>query len=175
MSSNPYQSPSDFNQGSQFNSAAPSPDIRNKINAPATGLLVYGILSCVLAFFAVASSALHMAGMNPLTKSQAEDMEKLKDQMGAEQAEFMEQINKISNLTSGPIGLVTNGIVLAIGILTIVTSSKLKRFEGHTMGIVVSALACIPCTSGCCFVGIPIGVWAIVVLMDSNVKAAFRV
>jgi hypothetical protein len=175
MSNNPYQSPSDFNQGAPFNSAEPSPEIRSKVNAPATGLLVYGILSSVLAFFGIMMAALNMAGMNPLMNNQQQEMEKLKDQMGAEQAEFMDQINKFSALTSGPLGLVSNGIVLAIGILTIVTSNRMKKFQGHTMSIVVSVLACIPCTSGCCFVGIPIGIWAIVVLLDSNVKAAFRV
>lgn len=174
MSNNPYQSPADFNLNSQFNPAGPSPEVFNKVKAPATGLLVYGILSLLLALFGVASSALHMAGMNPFSQNQAQEMEKMKEQMGAEQAEFFEQINQISNLTSGPIGLVTNGIVLAIGVLTIFTAQRMKKLQGRTMSILVSVLACIPCTSGCCLVGLPIGIWAIVVLMDSNVKAAFQ-
>lgn len=174
MTNNPYQTPVDFNQGSPYHPTEPTPDVRSKLNGPATGLLVYGILSCILAFLAVVSSGLHMIGMNPLTANQQQDMEELQRQMGGEQADFINQINTISNLTSGPIGVVTNGIVLVVGVLTIYSATRMKKFQGHTMAVVVSALACVPCTSGCCIVGIPIGIWSIVVLMDANVKAAFR-
>jgi hypothetical protein len=31
----------------------------------------------------------------------------------------------------------------------------------------------IPCLSPCCCLGLPIGIWALVVLLDNNVKASF--
>jgi hypothetical protein len=31
----------------------------------------------------------------------------------------------------------------------------------------------IPCVSGCCFLGIPIGIWAIITLGNPDVKVAF--
>jgi hypothetical protein len=38
----------------------------------------------------------------------------------------------------------------------------------------VTILVMIPCLSPCCILGIPIGIWGLIVLMDPNVKAAFR-
>ena len=35
-------------------------------------------------------------------------------------------------------------------------------------------IAMVPCISPCCLVGLPIGIWALVVLMKPEVKAAFR-
>ena len=34
-------------------------------------------------------------------------------------------------------------------------------------------VAMLPC-SGCCLLGLPIGIWAIIVLIDSDVKRAFN-
>ncbi len=34
--------------------------------------------------------------------------------------------------------------------------------------------AMIPCLSPCCIVGLPIGIWAIIVLMKDEVKSAFK-
>ena len=37
-----------------------------------------------------------------------------------------------------------------------------------------SILAMIPCLSPCCLIGLPIGIWALVILMKPEVKAAFK-
>jgi hypothetical protein len=39
--------------------------------------------------------------------------------------------------------------------------------------VVTSIVAMVPCLGPCCIVGIPIGIWALVVLMKPEVKAAF--
>ena len=35
-------------------------------------------------------------------------------------------------------------------------------------------VAVIPCVAPCCLLSLPFGIWALVVLGDSSVKAAFR-
>jgi hypothetical protein len=37
-----------------------------------------------------------------------------------------------------------------------------------------SVIAMIPCISPCCIVGLPIGIWAMVVLSKPEVKSAFH-
>jgi len=39
--------------------------------------------------------------------------------------------------------------------------------------VVASILAMVPCISPCCLLGIPIGIWALVVLMKPEVQQAF--
>jgi len=50
---------------------------------------------------------------------------------------------------------------------------KMKKLEGYTFALVSAILFTIPC-SFCCVVNTPIGIWAIVTLVNAEVKAAFR-
>jgi hypothetical protein len=49
----------------------------------------------------------------------------------------------------------------------------MRRLESHGIATAAAIVAMIPCT-GCCIVGIPFGIWALSVLNDSYVRAAFR-
>jgi hypothetical protein len=51
---------------------------------------------------------------------------------------------------------------------------KMQRLQSYNMALVASILAMIPCISPCCILGIPIGIWALVVLFENDVKSAFR-
>jgi len=50
---------------------------------------------------------------------------------------------------------------------------KMRALQSWPMAVAASALAIIPCLSPCCCIGIPVGIWALIVLFDSNVKASF--
>jgi hypothetical protein len=65
------------------------------------------------------------------------------------------------------IGLIVGGIIV-FGAL------KMKNLENHGLAMAASILAMIPCVSPCCILGLPIGIWALVVLSKPEVKSAFR-
>jgi hypothetical protein len=50
----------------------------------------------------------------------------------------------------------------------------MKRLENHGMSMAAAIIAMVPCISPCCLIGLPIGIWALTVLNDPSVKAAFR-
>jgi len=61
-------------------------------------------------------------------------------------------------------------VVIALGAL------RMKNLQSYGRAVTASILAMVPCvgTSGCCcLIGLPIGPWALIVLMDSGVQAAF--
>ena len=64
------------------------------------------------------------------------------------------------------------GIVVAIVIL--LGAQKMKQLEAYGFALTSAILAMIPCISPCCLVGLPYGIWSIVVLSESQVKHAFR-
>jgi hypothetical protein len=65
------------------------------------------------------------------------------------------------------------GIVLYS--LTILGALKMKNCQSYGLAMTGSITAMLPCGGlGCCILGLPFGIWAIVVLMNSEVKAAFR-
>jgi hypothetical protein len=50
---------------------------------------------------------------------------------------------------------------------------KMKKLEGYGLAVAASIIALLPCLNPCCIVGLPIGIWALVVLNKPEVKAYF--
>jgi len=72
-------------------------------------------------------------------------------------------------------GWVFNLIGLALCGLIFFGGLKMKNLENFGLAIAASIIAIIPCFSGCCcIIGMPAGIWALVVLNKPEVKAAFR-
>lgn len=70
-------------------------------------------------------------------------------------------------------GLATNCAGLASGLLVIIAAFRMKRLTGRTLAILASILAMLPCISPCCFLGLPVGIWSLMILLDPDVRAAF--
>jgi hypothetical protein len=62
---------------------------------------------------------------------------------------------------------------LPLSIFVLYGANKMRRLEQHGIATAAAICAMIPC-SGCCVLGIPFGIWALSVLNDSYVRAAFR-
>ena len=125
----------------------PSP--QDRVGTPGTLLLVHGILTILIAGFSLLSRVLGF-GMMAATDS-----------------------GGYAQYTSGAMGIVFNIIYIGVGGLIIYASGLMKQLRNHGLCVGAAVLSVIPCTS-CCLSGIPIGIWCLVVLLDANVKAAFR-
>jgi len=66
-------------------------------------------------------------------------------------------------------------IGLVVAIVVLLGAIRMKSLQSYGLAMTAAILSIIPCTSPCCFlIGTPIGIWALVVLNDPAVKAAFR-
>jgi DNA-directed RNA polymerase subunit RPC12/RpoP len=63
---------------------------------------------------------------------------------------------------------------IALCVLVVVGAMKMKRLESYSLAMAAAVLSVVPCTSPCCLLGVPFGIWALIMLNDSSVKAAFR-
>ena len=72
------------------------------------------------------------------------------------------------------VAVVTGVINLLVGIVVIVGAVKMKNLESYGFAMASAIIAMVPCISPCCLLGLPFGIWALVVLSDAGVKAAFR-
>jgi hypothetical protein len=116
-------------------------------------------------------------GANPFTAGQAERMNDLRKEAGpemAEMAEMIDAIEKVVNLFNGPVSIVMGLLAIALAVMTVVAGQRMKGFRSYSLAMTASILSCIPCTNSCCCLGLPIGIWAIVVLIDPQIKVAFR-
>jgi hypothetical protein len=63
-------------------------------------------------------------------------------------------------------------INLTLNLLVFIGGLRMRSFNGHMLAIVGAACAMMPINS-CCCIGIPVGIWALIVLLSPDVKAAF--
>lgn len=173
MSNNPYEPQPQMNENFGMGAGGGMDEsILRKVAAPAIALMVAGILNILLALFGVASSAFYMSGLNPAAAAQEEQFEEI-IQQNQESAEFMRSMLQFSKMMQGPLGLVNNLLACVVGVVITMGALKMKSLKSYGFSMTASILAMIPCLSSCCFVGLPIGIWALVVLLDQNVKQAF--
>jgi hypothetical protein len=71
------------------------------------------------------------------------------------------------------------GIWMGFGVLSLALSAfvtyagwQMRKLRGWSLSVAGAIIAMIPC-SGCCFLGLPMGGWALMVLFDQDVKRAF--
>jgi hypothetical protein len=151
---------------------APSSSAAERTNLPGIFLLIVGILNVLGAGYFILSGINGMsqakqvenAPLTPEQKKAKEDLEKMGWSM-----------EKAVRSFSG--GFIAAGVIgLLCAALTIVGGIKMRSLQSRGLALTGAIVAMIPCISatGCCGVGEGIGIWALVVLMNAEVKAAFR-
>jgi hypothetical protein len=65
-------------------------------------------------------------------------------------------------------------LLLSIHAYIIYGAICMLRLHGYRRALAAAILSCVPICSGCLVVGIPFGIWALIVLYRPEVKAAFR-
>ncbi len=124
------------------------------VQGPAIGVMIVGILGLALSALGLITRlsgfAFPMRGMDP-------------------------QMEHFIRLFAGTFGLVTTGINIALSGIMLGGALKMRRLESYGLAMTASILAVIPCFSPCCGIpGIPLGIWALVVLSKPEVRAAFH-
>ena len=123
-----------------------------QVNGPAMGLIVVAILG---ALAQAAGLIMHLAGAATHASSQMPN------------AAWV-------NMFSGTIGVVSGVIGLLMSAVVLLGALKMKKLESYGFAMAASIIAMVPCVSPCCLLGLPIGIWALVVLMKPEVKSAFH-
>lgn len=129
------------------------PGAAQQIQGPAIGLLVTAVVGGLWAVFSVLANilGLGMAGLDSVTREY-------------DWAEYA---------FGGAFGIVFALIGLVVAAFLLWAALQMKELKNWTVSVVASILAMIPCISPCCIIGLPIGIWALVVLMKPEVKTAF--
>jgi hypothetical protein len=80
----------------------------------------------------------------------------------------------LSGSTVLAVRLVLAVTLLAVNLGTLFGSIQMLRRRNFPLAMTASVISVIPCLSGCYCLGIPFGIWALVVLMKPEVRQAFR-
>jgi TRAP-type uncharacterized transport system fused permease subunit len=149
-------------------------DAASRVAAPAIALIITAIISII--------GWIGWGGYNIATlpaqrrmfeqqQQQALQQQKNADPRQAQQVQQAMQMGM--NVGIGMVvAFATIGVIS--NMLTLVGGLKMKGLQSHGLAMMASILAVIPCLSPCCLLGIPFGIWSLMVLSKPEVKAAFR-
>lgn len=74
----------------------------------------------------------------------------------------------------GTFGMIFNCLALVATVVALVAAIMMLRMKSWGFSLTGAILSVIPCLNGCCLLSMPFGIWAIVILMKDETKAAFR-
>lgn len=134
------------------------------VKGPAIALIV----TTALAFCFVLWGLISALFMNPMDQLNAEIQQLNNPQM----EQF---VQKMMSFHNGPLAIMESLFMLAMLGLVLWGSIRMLSLRSYELAVTASILAMIPCaTSCCCILGLPFGIWALVVLTKSEVKSHFN-
>ena len=126
-----------------------------QVSGPAIGLLVTAILGLM---GAVAGLAMNILGIGFSAAGMS----------GNPEAE------RWVHLFGGTLGILGNIVAILVGVFLLYAGLKIRKLENYNAGLIGSIIAMVPCISPCCLIGLPVGIWALVILNRPEVKSHFQ-
>ncbi|HJV49193.1 MAG TPA: hypothetical protein VJ549_07970 [Geothrix sp.] len=80
---------------------------------------------------------------------------------------------RVVQMMSGGLGMAAAILGIAVGVVVFLGALKMKEGRSYGFAMAASILAMVPCLSPCCCLGLPFGIWALVILVKPEVKGAF--
>lgn len=127
-----------------------------RVRTPAIALIVTAALGALLGLLSLVLNALGM-GMA--------GFEDLGSQLG--------EYGRAGDLIGGAVGVVSSLVNLVVAGFIIWAAVEMLNLRRWSVAVAASAVAIVPCISPCCCVGLPVGIWSLVVLMSPEIKSAF--
>jgi hypothetical protein len=77
---------------------------------------------------------------------------------------------RIGELIGGTVGI---GLFMISNLIIALGAFQMKNLSNYGMAMTATILSMIPCCSPCYILGIPFGIWSLIVLLNPDVKGAF--
>ncbi len=142
--------------------AIPGGDSRTRalqdVSGPAIGLMVTAALGALASLVGIAMSVLGVS-MNSMQNFGS----------NGQNAEMF----RVMQMFAGTLGIVFRIIGILVCVFIFFGALKMKKLENYGLCMGASIVAMIPCISPCCLIGLPIGIWALVVLNKPEIKSSF--
>jgi hypothetical protein len=85
----------------------------------------------------------------------------------SDQPAWVTMFSGTASIIAAILGILSSALIL-FGAL------KMRKLESFGLAMTSSIIAMIPCVSPCCLIGLPIGIWSLVILSKPEVKSAFH-
>jgi hypothetical protein len=156
--------------------------VKGRVRAPAIFLIIVGALNLIIALYQLYGGAMLLSKTPAEVHQESVEVSKaivdalIKDPDMAKKV--MDQAENADPKAQYNQALMTNFCTGAVwGILSLITligAVRMLGLRGYGLAMTGAVIAAIPVVSCCCVLGQIAGIWAIVVLMNSEVRSAFR-
>lgn len=136
--------------------------MQNKVLGPAIGLIVLGVLGI---FLVIPEFMIGFAD-----PAMFDELDLPVDE------EILDQLKQALRMRIENTSVTWNVVLIVLDIFIVVAGVQMLSLKSWTMAVVANILLMITCLFQCCCcpLGLPIGIWGLIVLFDSNVKQAFE-
>lgn len=131
------------------------PNAREALNVPGILFIVIGGIGVLLALYGVATS-----GMSEAQLAQA-----------MSDPNFPPQAKEFLSKFAGS-GKIINLLALPVYALVIFGGIQMRSLKMYPLAVATALVAMIPCQCACCL-GLPVGIWALMVLFKPEIRAQF--
>ena len=138
-----------------------------RVQSPGSLLQLFGIISL---FITVVYTALLFVSPDIILRDQYAFIAKFQERNVAQKMPPYEEWVKSQQIQNA----VFQVLALVGSIVIFIAGGRMKQLQSYGLCMTGSILAALPlCTHNCCCFSTPIGIWAIVVLINPDVKLAF--
>ena len=149
---------------------------KDKVKGPAITMLISGIITVLMLGYSVVNSAINdpMAAFKQQREQQENDpkLDANGKKMMKDIYDTLEPVMEITVKYAAVFWVLSGTLALT----SIVGSIKLMNLSGSgwaRAGAIMNLLTC-SCVGGCCLIGLPAGIWVLIVLGNADVKAAMN-
>ncbi len=138
----------------------PNDPAREALNVPSLLFMVFGGISVLYAIFALLSSVLQgdtSAQLQPLLDN----------------PDLPPAAKKLVATMVGPGAKMINLLSMGLAAFIAYAGFQMRNLKSYGVAVAGSIVMMLPCGSCCCFITMPIGIWALVTLMKPEIKNAF--
>lgn len=159
-SSNPYQSPDDHSHMGADGQPRKAPP---NVKAPGIALIVVGVLNSIYAIINGFANLTEDGGAEPVPPEFQDN-------------EFMREFWVGMNEPAPVVGIVISVLMAVAAVLIIVGGVKMMNMSSYPLAVIAAILSMVPCVTclGCCGLGQAVGIWALVVLLNEDVRSGFQ-
>ncbi len=148
---------------------------KSKTQVPGIMLIILGVMTLIFSGIGLVQYPDFSKNMDEVVQKQTEQIEK-NPQIPADQKKI--QIDFFKKITDGakdaqPFLLPLYLFSTFAGLMTILGGVKFRSLGSKGLVIFASLLSMTPFTSGCCCIGLPIGIWAIIALNNQVVRDGY--
>jgi len=143
-----------------------------RVKAPAIALVVSASLDILLATWGLLETVFFSTSAQQSNSEMQQLNNALRQLDNPQIQEFVQKLMSI--LHNRPIGIVSDLFGLAMSVLILMGALKMKSLRSYEFSITAAILSMVPCVTPCCFIGLPFGIWALIILRTPEVKSHFH-